>query len=285
MAMLPAVVGDTHGISLPSRYTVRPIDRSVAAWAKALSIEGFMLRPSIWQPLVPEPRTANALRAFTALEGHFAHSINSGLCFGIFDREYEFRRAKSTSQGGDLYWHELDPDHDDFEIIGEKQMIDAMDFPLVCVALSVDAFDRKPDDASRALYECMPLVKALGTYLARLDKRPASSRQPDARGEVMIRSGCVTKLGYEGRGLMTALNHFVMLEAKARGYGAVTAGIGSPTVYRSWMNAPVGCLSSVIAYFDIWGIELEDEEGSLVRPYADSGVSREGWLIWCDLRS
>ncbi|KAH6653296.1 hypothetical protein BKA67DRAFT_569123 [Truncatella angustata] len=203
----PAV--DTHGISLPSRYSIRPIDATLAPWAKALMVQGFFLRPSIWEPLLPEPKVANALRAFTALDGHFAHAIDSGLSYAVMDSEYEFRRPESVASGGGLYWSELDPDDANFERDGRDKMLERMDFPMVCLALSVDGYDKKPDEASRALYQFMPLVRELGSYFGQKERESGETWEPSNMGERMIRSGCVTQPGYEGRGLMTALNHFV----------------------------------------------------------------------------
>jgi hypothetical protein len=145
------------------------------AWAKALQIEGFMLRSSsIWGPLVPQPRAANALRAFSALDGHFAHAVTSGMSFGIFDTEYAFQRPESAAAsssrsskhttittttttmqaggggGGALYWHVLDPSAAGFEARGPDLMRVGMDFPLVCVALAVDARSPTPDAAAAA---------------------------------------------------------------------------------------------------------------------------------------
>ncbi|KAK6085178.1 hypothetical protein SCUP234_02119 [Seiridium cupressi] len=285
MPTLPAPVADTHGISLPSRYKIVPIDASIAPWVKALMIHGFFLRPSIWQPLLPKPKVSNALRSFNAIGGHFSHSIDSGHSYAIIDSEYEYKRPESASSGGALYWDELDPSDPDFERDGKDKMLERMDCPVVCIALSVDGFDQKPAEATRALYEFMPLVRELGNYFSRRSKESGESWDPTERGELLIRSGCVTKAGYEGQGLMTALNHFVMLEAKAKGFQAISVGVGSPSVYRNWMKAPPGCHSKILAHLDVWDIELEDDQGRTIRPYVNSEMSKQGWLIWCDLDS
>jgi hypothetical protein len=246
-------------------------------------IHGFLLRPSIWQPLLPEPRVSNALRAFSAMDGHFFHAIDSGNSYAIFDSEYKYRQRESFRSKGGLYWNELDPDDPDFEQTGKEKMLEGMDFPMVCMALSVDGYDKRPDDATRSLYDFMPLARELGNYFSRRAKESGTPWEPTERGELLIRSGCVTKVGYEGRGLMAALNHFVMLEAKAKAYRAISVGVGNPSIYRNWMKAPPGCRSTIISNVSVWDIELEDDEGRKVRPYVDSGMSKQGWLIWCDL--
>jgi hypothetical protein len=248
-------------------------------------IYGFLLRPSIWEPLLPEPKVANALRAFTALDGHFSHAIHSGRSYAIIDSEYRYKRPESAASRGGLYWDELDSGDPNFEREGSDKMLECMDFPLVCVALSIDGFDRRPDQATRDLYEFMPLVKELGTYLSSIAHTYESACEPDDWGKLLIRSGCVTRPEYEGRGLMTALNHFVILEAKARNYQAINVGVSSGSVYRNWMRAPPGCRSTVVANVDIWNIELRNQDGRLVRPYVDSRTGRQGWLIYCNLSS
>lgn len=141
--------------------------------------------------------------------------------------------------------------------------------------------DKKSDQATRDLYALMPLVRELGTWLSAREEH--GSRPPAVSGESLVRSGCVTKLGFEGRGLMTALNRFMLLEARARGYRAVRAGVSDGSVYRCWMSPPGGCRSSVAASFRLREIELEDEDGRLVRPYVGSQVDEYGWLIRCEL--
>ncbi|KAK7965177.1 hypothetical protein PG988_010181 [Apiospora saccharicola] len=310
--MLLPPVQDTHGIQLPPRYTIRPIDAGVADWAKALAVQGFLLGPSIWSPLMAAPKTRSALRAFGALHGYYMHAVESGVSYGVFDSEYEFARpeSKSTSaaaaaaasngdtsingnengtkyepSGGDVYWHELDPDADpDFETGGGAQrMVEGMDFPLVCVALSCDLAGKPGPDIVEALHAFFPLQRGVSQYWRDRDPRPKGTWEPSGVGEVCARMGCVTKPEYQGRGLMSALNHFVMLDLKARGFRAMNAGIGVPSVYRNWMNAPAGCRSHAYLDLNILEIEVEDDDGRKVKPYADSGMDKEGWLMWCDL--
>ncbi|KAK8126519.1 uncharacterized protein PG998_002278 [Apiospora kogelbergensis] len=296
VTLLPPVK-DTHGIQLPPRYTIRPIDAGVNDWAKALAIQGFFLGPSLWQPLTATPKTRSALRAFDALGGYYKHAVDSGLSYGIFDSEYEFARAESksppdsdptTGQGGEdgreissgaLYWSELDPDAEpDFETGGgARRMAEGMDFPLVCVALSCDLAAKPPPDVFEALQAFLPLAKGVNQFWRDNDPRPKGSWSPRGPARFAPAWGA-------SRSLMSALNHFVMLDLKARGFRAMNAGIGVPSVYRNWMNAPAGCKSHSYLEVNVWEIEVEDEDGRKVKPYATgSGMAKEGWLMWCDL--
>lgn len=94
---------------------------------------------------------------------------------------------------------------------------------------------------------------------------------------------CVLTLRHFLSLAVSALNHFVMLDLKARGFRAMNAGIGVPSVYRNWMNAPAGCRSYSYLDLNMLEIEIEDEDGRKVKPYKDSGMAKEGWLMWCDL--
>lgn len=232
--MLLPPAQDTHGIQLPSRYTIRPIDAGVADWAKALAVQGFLLGPSIWSPLMAAPKTRSALRAFDALHGYYMHAVNSGVSYGVFDSEYEFARPESKSttptpapaaapngdgtngtngsgrgrgdgyerSGGAVYWHELDPGAADFETGGgARRMVGGMDFPLVCVALSCDLAAKPPPDVVEALHAFFPLQQGVSQYWRDRDPRPKGTWEPRGVGEVCARMGCVTKPEYQGRGL------------------------------------------------------------------------------------
>ncbi|KAI1333163.1 hypothetical protein F5Y16DRAFT_4988 [Xylariaceae sp. FL0255] len=288
------VMTDTHGIDLPQRYVIRRLDFSVRDWVIAMGIEGFMLRDaSLWKPILPHPKTANALRALEKLAGHYEHALASGLCFGIFDTAYVFSRPDSAATGRMLHWRgatsQLDPGRPEFETYGAEQMRAAMDFPLVCVALSFDAFTARDPHATRDMLDLIPLQAQLGSFLTSVTggssgkgKDIAAVSTPTGFGQVLVRSGCVTRVGYERQGLATALNRFVMLEAKAWGFRGIKVGMGSETMLRCWMNPPQGCTSQIVAHFDFEEIEMVDEDGNPIRPYLGSGM-KDGYEVWCDL--
>ncbi|KAI1335638.1 hypothetical protein F5Y15DRAFT_242737 [Xylariaceae sp. FL0016] len=277
------IITDTRGVVLPARYQIRRIDGCIRDWVISMGIEGFMLRDdSLWKPILPYPKVGNALRAFTYLAGHYDHSIYSGLSYCIVDTQYTFRRPESVSVGGWLYWDELDPDSHDFERKGRKKMVYAMDFPIVCIALAFDAFSQRDYQATTDMLQLIPLQSQLGAFLGSVDPRPYETWGPTDYGQVLIRSGCVTKPGYEGRGLGTALNHFVMLEAKALGYRGLSVGLGNRSILRSYTHAPRGCRAQVLAHWNFEDVQLEDEEGAIIMPYRGTGM-RDGWEVWVDL--
>lgn len=267
-----------HGVELPERYYIAKVDAAVAEWCKALLIYGFMLRTSIWTPILREPKTANALRALKLLSDYFDHAINSGLSYGIFDKEYQPRRSESVnSGGGDLNWDELDPDDPYLSI----KMIENMDFPLVSVALSYDFFNQRKADFEPSILKILPLHPSVMELLGKGAPGPSDPRWPRKYGEVVCRTGTVTKPGYEGRGLMTALNKFVMLEMKSQRYRNLiigTAGNGM-SVHHVYTNPPEGCTSQILHHYDVEAMELKDEHGRAIRPYVGCDL-KEGWMVW-----
>ena len=275
-------VKNTHGIGLPERYYIAKIDAGIAEWCKGLMIYGFMLRTSIWTPILREPKTANALRALKLLSDYFDHAIHSGLSYGVFDKEYQFRRPESAVEGGKLYWDGLELED---PYLGIK-MIEHMDFPLVSVALSYDFFNQRKADLEPSILEILPLHPPMMALLAKGAPAPSDPRWPKGQGEVVCRTGTVTKPGYERQGLMTALNKFVMLEMKSRGYRNLiigTAGNGL-AVHRVYTNPPVGCTTQVLHHYDVEAMELKDENVGTLKPYVGCEL-KEGWMVWVDLQS
>ncbi|KAK8079197.1 hypothetical protein PG994_003004 [Apiospora phragmitis] len=257
-------------------------------------------------------------RAFTELDGFHRFLVASGLSYAIFDTEYDFQRAGSATAGGHLYWKDdgllrLGPqrqDGDEDDVAEVDRMVEGMDFPLVCHGLSYDEFTPPPAEVQQALHEFYPLRGPVFGYIDRhLDKRPRDhpDRQPPtAPGRPWyMRHGCITKRGYERRGLMTALNRFIALEARARGFRGLSVGTNSPTVMRSYLfdtdddeekrknpMAAAGMRSSVFAEVeDLCKYRLEDfgvkgeegEEGKEVFPFRGYDFKRNVWLMWCDL--
>jgi hypothetical protein len=277
------IMTSTHGIELDPRYEIRQITLDQSDFCKALAIYGFFLRTSIWTCIIREPKTANALRAFDKLSDYYNHSINSGLTYGIFDTQYEYQSPESMVKGGALYWNELDP----ADPYLACNMIEAMDFPLVSLALSYDMFHPRTADFEPSLLEVIPMNPSLMMHLADVPDLPSRLVQPTEVGRTLCRTGTVTKPGYERKGLMTALNRFVILEARDKGFKNImigTSALAGMAVHRVYTNPPSGCRSNVLHRFDVESIELTDKEcgGRKVKPYV-GGDLKEGWLVMVEL--
>ncbi|KAK7959428.1 uncharacterized protein PG986_004282 [Apiospora aurea] len=295
-----APVPSTHGVELPARYRICLLTDEYTDWVKALYSDGFLLRVTLWAAMsrAAPPGTSRvnlALRAFTELDCFHRYLVNSGLSYAIFDTEYAFRRAGSAEAGGHVYWgddglllaaqqqqqqngdgaHDGDDDDDDAEV---DRLVDGVDFPLVCYGLSHDAFAPHPAAIQKVVNTFYPLREPVFEYIhEQLDERPREHpgrRPPKGPCEILKRNGCITKRGYEGRGLMTALNRFIALEARARGFRGLSLGTNS---------------RSFFAYVDDFGkfsladFGVEEEGGKEVYPFRGYGCKEKSWTIWCDL--
>ena len=260
---------------LPSRYEIRQITAEHSEWARALIIYGFLLRTSIWTPLLLEPKTANALRALDKLSDYVDHAVNSGMSYGIFDTEYEYRFPKSEAIGGNLNWRDLDPDDPYLSL----KMIQAMDFPLVSMAMAYDFYYERP---LGDIMDILPLHPAMMQQLGKVDTRPLETWFPKGPGEVVCRTGTVTVPGYERRGLATALCKFMILEMQRRGFRGLMIGAQGRTIHRLHCEPPGNCKSTVLHHYDVEAIELDDADGKKIKPYTASEL-KEGWLVWLDL--
>ncbi|KAK7964308.1 hypothetical protein PG996_008003 [Apiospora saccharicola] len=322
MPPLPPPVANTHGVELPPRYRICLLTEEYTDWVKALYSDGFLLRATPWVamsqacPPGTSPRIL-ARRAFTELDAFHRYLVTSGLSYAIFDTEYAFKGL--TVVGNQLYWGDdgrlaTNPppqQQDDAEV---DRMIETMDFPLVCYGLSYDGFAPPPAEIQDALKVFYPLRGPFFGYIDQnLDKRPRDhpDRQPPTGpGQILMRNGCITKREYQGRGLMTALNRFIALEARARGFRGLSLGTNSPTVMRNYFfdaddegekkknpMAAAGMRSFLFAHvedlckyrlgdFGIGepkGEEEEGEQGKEIYPFRGYDFRREIWLIWCDL--
>ncbi|KAK8859221.1 hypothetical protein PGQ11_009955 [Apiospora arundinis] len=323
MPPIPPPVADTHGVELPPRYRICLLTEEYTDWIKALYSDGFLLRCTPWVAMsrASPPGTSRrqlALRAFTEIDGFHRYLVTSGLSYAIFDTEYMFQRPGSAAAGGHLYWEDdgllgiTASDDAKTEEAQIERLVDGMDFPLVCHALSYDGFAPPPAEVQESLHAFYPLRRGVFSYIDRnLDKRSVDhpDRQaPTGPGQRFMRHGCITKRGYEGRGLMTALNRFVALEARARGFRGLSVGTNSPTVMRSYFfdnkddevrrrnpMAKAGMSSFLFAHVEDlckytlkdFGVEEEDgEDGKKVGevyPFRGYDFNRNVWLIWCDL--
>ncbi|KAK8062260.1 hypothetical protein PG997_014357 [Apiospora hydei] len=317
-------VPNTHGVELPARYRICLLTDEYTDWVKALYSDGFLLRVTMWAAMsrAAPPGTSRvhlALRAFTELDCFHRYLVNSGLSYAIFDTEYAFRRAGSAEAGGRVYWGDDglllgaqqqqqqngDGAHGDGDDAAEvDRLVEGMDFPLVCYGLSHDAFAPHPPAIQKVVNTFYPLREPVFEYIhGQLDERPREHpgrRPPAGPCEVLKRNGCITKRGYEGRGLMTALNRFIALEARARGYlfdmddeeEEEEEGEEKKMVKGKNPMAAAGMRSSFFAYVDDFGkfsladFGVEEEggkDGREVYPFRGYGCKEKSWTIWCDL--
>lgn len=108
------------------------------------------------------------------------------MSFGIFDKQYDYKRPESALTQGKLYW-----DPNDIKSDGAS-LQQQMDFPLVSVALSYDGFNPLDMQRLMVLVEILPLLGTLYGALESLDRRDPASWKATSLHEVLMRNGTAT---------------------------------------------------------------------------------------------
>ncbi|KAF2748162.1 hypothetical protein M011DRAFT_476778 [Sporormia fimetaria CBS 119925] len=238
--------------SLPPRYEICQLDSSHIPWANAILSHSQLFHSTIWPILYPKDITANLHRGFPAAEYLVAHQINSGLSYGVFDTEYEFKRPESRATGGALYWDASEPGI--LETSGleaeSARLLEQMDFPLVSIALSYDAFDALDMSKMMPLIECLPHFGLMYQLLAMGDTRDPNPSVPTARGQVLYRNATSTRRDYEGQGLMAGMARWLMREADAKGFRAIQIETIASAVEHVWREPPKPYKGSMVTEFN-----------------------------------
>jgi hypothetical protein len=125
------------------------------------------------------------------------------------------------------------------EADGRRVLRNAMDFPLVSVSMGCDA-----SDPAKAGFTYGLLARALpmGLYVFGMTARKRQAEPPEAEelkaGDVLQRTGTATTDAYVGMGLMKATAHFLMHEAKAKGFKRIRLLALSSAVFHVWTKPP-----------------------------------------------
>lgn len=141
------MVSKTPEKSLPARYEIRQLGPEHTDWAAAIVCHSNAFHSTVFPAIYPDGKAARFHRAMKAAGYLVAHQIQSGLSYGVFDKEFRFRQPQSALTGGKLYW-DADADADvetmsrDGEDVTGADLLAAMDFPLVSVALAYDGVDK-----------------------------------------------------------------------------------------------------------------------------------------------
>lgn len=258
---------DLHGITLPSRYEIRPVSPDNEEWCRALMIKEMKLRAPVWRPVVREPKVKTVLQYFRDMKSFYAPSMGSGLSYALYDTQYEFKRPASAATGGALYWDEIDLDDPDLERDGPRWMLEKMDFPIVALALSYDLF-APPDAKARAVMaDVAPVwLQMIKQYYSDASSTIPGLPKPTGPGQYVHRSGCVTRTGFERQGLGRLLSWWVMLEMHAKGYQGMLIGAGNSAIGPIYLRPDAPFKSSVILRQNMTETEIDMGEEK-VRPW------------------
>ncbi|KAI1860496.1 hypothetical protein JX265_009895 [Neoarthrinium moseri] len=275
-------VKELHGIALPSRYEIRPIEPQHEEWCRALLAQALLLRAPIWRPLIPEPKVKTILTGWRTLEPYYGHSLRNGLSYAVYDKEYVFKRPESVASGGALYWDEINAEDPELEVKGEQWMLDGLDFPIVSLALSYDLLQPPPKEAYAAMGRLLPAWGAMMAQFTDTAQTIPNLPQPTEIGQYAHRSGCITRSEYEGKGLGKLASWWVMHEMAAKGFWGLLVGAGNDQISKIWLHKDAPFRVATIIKEDLWQVELE-VDGQKIRPYKGHPL-RDFRYLQCDLK-
>lgn len=239
---------------LDSRFEIRRLEAKHIPWANTIVIHSNMFHSPVWPVLYPEAKTARALKLFDAMDYLVRHQVESGMSFGVFDTQYEYKRPESAATEGALYWDQLTED------ASPEDLLAAMDFPLTSVALSYDG--NSPLDLSKLgpLMEGLPLFATVYGIFQGEDKRDPATWKPTGPRQVLMRNATSTRAEYEGKGIMGKQARWLMREAKKEGYRGINIECLADAVAYVWTHPPAPFEAEVVCRFEIADWEVEDEK-------------------------
>ncbi|KAK4034578.1 hypothetical protein C8A01DRAFT_38970 [Parachaetomium inaequale] len=264
-------------ITLPPRFEIRKLEPQHHDWVKALVAHSNAFHSPVFAVAYPHNQTPRAYAMFRAGDYHASHSINSGLSYGVFDTQFQFHHPSSSSAeaGGQLLWDFSDT------TATASQLLTQMDFPLVSLALSYDGIHPFDFAQLTPLLQALPLLGTVFAALEKRDTRAPESWKPRREGEVVLRSGTCTRADYGGMGLAKGLAHWLMFEARGRGYRGVQIETAHEAVERVWMNPPAGFKAEMVGAFETGSYEEEVERRGMVRVFEPAQLRCT--KIWVDL--
>ncbi|KAJ9157683.1 hypothetical protein NKR23_g312 [Pleurostoma richardsiae] len=250
--------------SLAPRYEIRQLTLEHIHWVKAIIAHGMLFRSSFFGAIYPTEKTGRVYRTFAATDNLIRPQLEEGLSYGVFDTEYEFKRPESAVTEGKLYWNS-----NDTSATGED-LLEAMDFPLVSIALSVDAVPGLGPAQLAPTFGVLPALADITRALDSLDDRDPTTLKPKDSHELLFRSGTVTRADYEGRGIMKNLAHWLMAKAGTQGFKRIQIDCIHDAVTKAWLNPPAPFISKLLGAIDNVGEFEEVVDGEVRRPFAPS---------------
>ncbi|KAH8674158.1 hypothetical protein BX600DRAFT_457126 [Xylariales sp. PMI_506] len=252
--------------SLSPRYQIRKLGPEHSEWVCAIIAHCNVFSSPLWTARYTEGLTARCYETNEKSKYLVDHQINSGLSFGIFDLEYQFRRPESTVTGGKLYWNEGDLDAD------SDKLLEQMDFPLLSVALAYDSHNSLDREKMAPRIAMQPEALIIYKRFTELDQRDPASWQADGPGQVLFRNATATKVGEEGKGFMKALAYHLMRESAKEGFRAIAIDCAHAAVAKVWSNPPAPFKADVVTQFNTFDLEVINEAGEKTYPLRPANV-------------
>jgi hypothetical protein len=252
--------------TINNRYQIRKLSPAHLPWAKAIVTHSNVFHSPVWPAIYPDDKTQRAYKVFAACEYMMAHQINSGLSYGVFDSQYQFKNQDSEPTGGALYWDESNTE------ATEEELLAQMDFPLVSIAMALDQFNPLDESRLGSMIECLPFYADLAQEFTKLDTRDPASWKATSLGQVVLRNGTSTRADYERCGIMKELAHFLMRKAAQEGFRAINIECLHDAVCHVWMNPPKPFNATLIGQFNV--NQYQRENMPILYPKVDQLASK-----------
>lgn len=249
---------------LTPRFEVRKLEAKHLAVASAILSETNIFHSPMWATAHPDNQTKRCYDVYNAVDYLVRAAIESGLTYGVFDKEWKFKRPESAATDGALYWDQTDL------TATSEQLLEQIDSPLVSICLAYDGFYPLNLDNLTAFFEILPLFATMHEHFHTIDKRDPKSWEPTGPGQVIMRTGTSTRADYEGMGLMKLMAHWEMKDAAARGFRGINMETLHPAVDHVWMHPPAPFKAKRVNIFNMNELTVEkDGQQVLACPQVD----------------
>ncbi|KAL2368614.1 hypothetical protein RJ035_007534 [Blastomyces gilchristii] len=258
---------------LPPPFEIRPLGLEHIEWAKAIHCHSNTFLSPVWPNLYPESLPWAIHDFFPAFDHLIRRQVESGLSYGIFDTEYKFKNPESSKTGGKLYWQKPTTDAER-EATTQASLLEQMDFPLVSIALSYDAFHPLDMEKMMHIFSIVPSLPFIMGQIDGLDTKNSDARIPSGPGKIVQRNSTATREDYNGMGLMKILAHWLMHELAGKGYKGIKIESFSDAVFHVWTHPPQQYKAEVVCQINLKEFAGESLGEKVTLNYADQKVSR-----------
>lgn len=249
---------------ISDRFEIRNLGPGHSDWATAILCHTNMFYGPLFTALhKDQEQTRKCLGLYAAGQYLVDHQINSTYSFGVFDKEYKFKRPESAATGGKCYWSE----EGDPETSTAESLLEQMDFPLVSIALSYDSAN--PLDMGRMveLVKVVPEYAEGFHYLIVGDTRDPDSWKATGPLQVLFRNSTSTRKDYEGMGLMKVMAHWLMRWAAEKGFRGIQIEAFNDAVTKVWTNPPSPFRADAVSTVYTGEVVVKEEDGTERRPF------------------
>jgi len=262
---------------LPDGYEIRQITREHLDWVRAIVGHTMSFDSPIWS-CVPynDGDTQRAYDMYKAMEASSGLSIDSGLSYGVFIKDWT-ARDKTTKKGGELRWDFGD------KSASREVLLEQMDLPLVAIAMSKDAAAAKPIQPEGVTLwgDIVDGHKDISDGLKAAGREGGDDKlRWLLEGRIARRSGTHTRGDHAGKGLSKALAHFVMQELANKGYDKILIHTGGGTVHKVWSDPPAPFYAITTGEFDTAKFRKLDGQNKQYNPFGNAQVvCTRVWIV------